>query len=674
MTKTLNEIQRQLLGAFFEESFEGLQQLEAGLLSLDPGDNASSATINDIFRVAHSIKGGAGSFGLHGVGELGHAMETLLDRFRAGELTPTPDSLSLLLESVDVLRELLSALREERAYPSERSQALLTRLTAAAHANANVPRAASMPAAVPAAGAVKLYFKPFPHLLENGNEPVRLLRELHELGKVDLDADWSKLPDLRSMEPSRCYLAWNAEVLGTTVAAVTELFAWVEGDAELVIEPLDADPAAATAPTADANKPAGVATKSASTAIQRAEGDGALGSIRVAVDKIDLLMNMVGELVITQSMLGELDGDGPLDARRIERLREGLALLARNTRSLQESVMQLRSVPISVVFSRFPRLVHDLSRQLGKNVELHISGQSTELDKTILEKLGDPLVHLVRNSMDHGFESEEARRALGKPAVGRLDLRAFHSGSDIVVEVQDDGKGIDRERVLARARELKLLGPDETPGDAAIRDFIFAPGFSTAKVVSDVSGRGVGMDVVRQNIKSLGGDVFVETVLGKGTRISLRLPLTLAIIDGQLIRVGGFSYVVPLLSIVEAVQVDRRHVSLLQGKKQVYRLRNELIPMVQLRKLLGVKSKDEAGDGSLMVIVEADNEKIGLLVDDLHAQQQVVVKSLEANYGRVEGLAGATILGDGSVAFILDVAGIGRLFKKPHHRDAVRAA
>ncbi|HTU57062.1 MAG TPA: ATP-binding protein, partial [Polyangiales bacterium] len=418
-----------------------------------------------------------------------------LDRFRAGELSPTADNQALLLESVDVLRELLSALREERSYPTERSQALLARLTAAAKAEGTITHATSDVAPASAEGAVTLRFKPLPHLLEHGNEPVRLLRELHELGSVKLSADWSKLPELRSLDPSRCYLAWDAEVRGTTVAAVTELFAWVEGDAELVIEPLASSPAAA--PSVEANQAASPPAKSATT--PRAEAEGALGSIRVAVDKIDLLMNMVGELVITQSMLGELDGDGPLDARRIERLREGLALLARNTRSLQESVMQLRSVPISVVFSRFPRLVHDLSRQLGKNVELHISGQSTELDKTILEKLGDPLVHLVRNSMDHGFESEDARRAAGKPAAGRLDLRAFHSGSDIVVEVQDDGKGIDRERVLARARELKMLGPDENPGDDAIRDFIFAPGFSTAKVVSDVSGRGVGMDVVRQN-------------------------------------------------------------------------------------------------------------------------------------------------------------------------------
>ncbi len=675
MTKSLNEIQRQLLGVFFEESFEGLQQLEAGLLLLERHDSSASRaeTVNDVFRVAHSIKGGAGSFGLQQVGELGHGMETLLDRFRSGSLAPSPASLGLLLNGVDVLRAMLQAIRDERDYPNAGLRELHGALLAAAGA-VSVPSAVQAIEASEAPLAFRVSFSPHPHLLESGNEPVRLLRELAELGKTSTQADWSQLPALESLDPALCYLRWTSEVSGHLDAAqISELFAWVEGDADLVIEAVAL--AAATAVATPANQPEAIGRGTAPAAsAARSEPDTGLGSIRVAVDKIDLLMNMVGELVITQSMLGELDGDGPLDAHRIERLREGLSLLARNTRSLQESVMQLRSVPISVVFSRFPRLVHDLGRQLGKQVDLQISGQTTELDKTILEKLGDPLVHLVRNSMDHGFESAEARRATGKPEAGRLELRAFHSGSDIVVEVQDDGKGIDRDRVIARAREVGLLGPDEVPGDDAVRDFIFAPGFSTAAAVTDVSGRGVGMDVVRRNIKALGGDVFLDTTKGKGTRISLRLPLTLAIIDGQLISVGSLSYVIPLLSIVEAVQVERRQVTLLQGRRAVYRLRDELIPMVDLGNLLGVRAQANAPSSQLMVIVEADNEKLGLLVDDFQAQQQIVVKSLEANYGRVEGLAGATILGDGSVALILDVAGIGRLVRTAPAEGGARAA
>ena len=324
--------------------------------------------------------------------------------------------------------------------------------------------------------------------------------------------------------------------------------------------------------------------------------------------------------------------------------------------------MRLRSVPISVVFSRFPRLVHDLSQQLKKQVELRVSGQGTEIDKTVVEKLGDPLVHLVRNSLDHGLESPEQRRNAGKPEQGVLELCAYHHGGDVVVEVKDDGRGIDREKVLRRAREQGLLGADETPSDDAIRDFIFAPGFSTASQVTDVSGRGVGMDVVRRNIQALGGDVFVDTTPGKGTRISMRLPLTLAIIDGQLLRVGSHSYVVPLLSIVESVQIDPKRVTRYQGRRQLYRLRDELIPMVETGHLLGLTDWRRSED-CLMVIVETDGEHIGLLVDELLAQQQVVVKSLETNYDRVEGLSGATILGDGSVAFILDTAAIGRLVR-----------
>ena len=448
-----------------------------------------------------------------------------------------------------------------------------------------------------------------------------------------------------------------------------EVFSWVDTDAEVIIDALDpvaVEAAAAVTPSPALAEPERV--QSATTTEVRPEST-TIGSIRVGVDKIDLLMNMVGELVITQSMLGVLDHETQLDARRIEQLREGLGLLARNTRALQESVMRLRSVPISVVFSRFPRLVHDLSQQLGKRVELTVSGQTTEIDKTVVEKLGDPLVHLVRNSLDHGLETPEARRLAGKPEVGNIELCAYHHGGDVVVEVKDDGKGISRDRVIERARQLGMLGADEAPSEDAIRDFLFAPGFSTAATVTDVSGRGVGMDVVRRNIRALGGDVFVETALGKGTRISMRLPLTLAIIDGQLLRVGDHSYVLPLLSIIETVQIEAKRLNKFQGKRELYRLRDRLIPVIELGRLLG-QTAWRRSEESLMVIVETEGEHIGLLVDELLAQQQVVVKSLETNYERVEGLSGATILGDGSVAFILDTAAIGRLVRGTNNGSA----
>jgi two-component system chemotaxis sensor kinase CheA len=376
------------------------------------------------------------------------------------------------------------------------------------------------------------------------------------------------------------------------------------------------------------------------------------------------LMNMVGELVITQSMLGELEDDRPLDSARMAHLREGLGQLARNTRALQESVMRLRSMPMSVVFNRFPRLVHDLGRQLDKKVELVVAGQGTELDKTVLEKLGDPLVHLVRNSLDHGLEGPAERVAAGKSEIGTLSLTASHRGGDIVVEVADDGRGIDCDRILKKARERGLVAPDASPSHGEVLDLIFAPGLSTASAVTDLSGRGVGMDVVRGNVRTLGGDVTVSSERGQGTRISLRLPLTLAIVDGQLIRVGNLPYVIPLLAIVETVQVQRSLQKRLHGRCDVYRLRDELVPMVSLADLLGITTSSRT-DEPLLVIVEAEGRRMGLVVDELQGQQQVVVKSLEANYERIAGLAGATILGDGNVAFILDVAGLAKLVNRP---------
>jgi two-component system chemotaxis sensor kinase CheA len=516
-----------------------------------------------------------------------------------------------------------------------------------------------------------IVFTPELHMLTTGNDAVRLLRELGLLGDIKLEVDCSRVPTFAELEPTHCYLSWKIDLEGSmTRAQIEEVFSWVDTDAEIVISELQqAPPSAATAspalaPTGDELSLSRIIDISSETQS---------GSIRVNVSKLDMLMNMVGELVITQSILGELDGDGPVDPKRLASLRDGLALLARNTRALQESVMSLRSMPISTVFSRFPRLVHDLSGALGKQVELKLSGQSTEVDKTVLEKLGDPLTHLVRNSLDHGIEKPDVRRARGKPESGTLSLRAFHRGSDIVVELEDDGGGLDLPKILARARKLGLVGQDETPSDDTIRELIFAPGFSTVEAVSDISGRGVGMDVVRRNIKGIGGQIQMTSVMGKGTRTTLRLPLTLAIIDGQLIGVGRYTYVVPLLSILESVEIDSARVSRLEGRLPLYRLRDELVPLVSLARLLGVDAQQTNGS-SLLVVVEADGERLGLVVDELLAQQQVVVKSLETNYQPVEGLAGATILGDGSIALILDVPGIARLARVMRGSSAVRAA
>jgi two-component system chemotaxis sensor kinase CheA len=417
-------------------------------------------------------------------------------------------------------------------------------------------------------------------------------------------------------------------------------------------------PAAAVAPHADEAHVAKTSTASsqavASAAALPSAAAGEGGSIRVSIEKIDELLNSVGELVITQSVLSQLAA--PLQGA--EELRSALSQLERHMRALQESVMRVRMLPISFVFNRFPRLVRDLGQRLGKKIELRLTGDTTELDKTVLEKIGDPLVHLVRNAIDHGIETPEVRLAAGKPAHGVIELNAYHKGGNVVVEVIDDGGGLKREKILAKARERGLVGADEELSEDRIFNLIFAPGFSTADVVSDVSGRGVGMDVVKRNINELGGHVQIHSTPGKGSMVRIRLPLTLAILDGQLARVGNEVYVVPIVSIVETIQVRKELVSSIADRAQVFRLRDDYLQIVRLYELFGVEPEHTDLVDGLLMIVEADGRRVGLFVDELLSQQQVVIKSLETNFRPVVGLAGATMLGDGRVALILDVPGV----------------
>ena len=366
-------------------------------------------------------------------------------------------------------------------------------------------------------------------------------------------------------------------------------------------------------------------------------------------------MNTVGELVITQSMLDELAraSAGSLP----ETFREGLELLARNVREVHESVIRVRMLPISFVFSRFPRMVRDLAQKLGKDVELSLSGETTELDKTVLEKIGDPLVHLVRNSLDHGIEKPAARVAAGKRPTGALRLHASHRGGNIAVEVSDDGSGLDAGRILAKARSRNIVGPEDTLSQEQIYNLIFAPGFSTAEHATDVSGRGVGLDVVRRNVKELGGSVEVHSDPGRGARFLIVLPLTLAIVDGQSIAVGRENYIVPLASIIESLQLSQGTLSSIAGRGEVFAFRGDYVPVIRLHEMFGVTREHESNRG-IIVVIEGDGRRAGLLVDDLLGQQQVVIKSLDTNFGRVDGVSGATILGDGSVALILDLPGI----------------
>ena len=368
---------------------------------------------------------------------------------------------------------------------------------------------------------------------------------------------------------------------------------------------------------------------------------------------------MVGELVITQNILGQIGQN--FDMSKLHKLTQALSELDRNTRELQESVMRIRMLPISFAFNRVPRLVHDLSTKLGKKVELKMSGESTELDKTVMERIVDPLVHLVRNTCDHGIEMPDVRRAAGKPETGTLTLSACHQGGNVVIEITDDGAGLNEEKILKKARERGLVKPDQHLSVGEIHDLIFLPGFSTVEQVSDVSGRGVGMDVVRKNIQGLGGNVEIFSEPGKGARFTVRLPLTLAIMDGQSVAVGKEYYIVPLVSIIVSTIVKNEHVSTMANGGEVFKFRDEYLPLMRLYDLYGATSRTTDISQGLMVVVEGDGRRAGLFVDELLGQQQVVIKSLEANYKRVEGISGATILGDGSVALILDIPGLIRI-------------
>ncbi len=659
----------QFLETFYEESFEGLETMEQELLNLESG-NTDPETINTIFRAAHSIKGGSGTFGLDSVADYTHVLETLLDEMRDGRRAVTPDVIAPLLGAVDVLRDMLTALRageEPDPAPVAASRQALEAVLGQAGddvADANVSNDQEG-----GAGGWRIVFRPHVHMLQTGNDPVRMFRELAELGELEVQADVEQLPSLACLVPEDSYLGWTLILRGDVGRdAIDEVFDWVEGDCDLVIEPLNEDgdvpasKATVTAtPAADtAAAPASPAadSKPASQATVRTARPAETSSIRVAIDKIDDLINMMGELVITQSMLSQLGEAETFGPEHIERLRDGLAQLERNTRELQENVMRIRMLPISFAFQRFPRLVHDLGARLGKQIELQLSGEQTELDKTVMEKIGDPLVHLVRNSLDHGIETPEARLAAGKPETGVIHLNAFHEGGNIVIEIRDDGAGLNRERILAKAVENGLVDPDDHLTDEQVYELIFAPGFSTAETVSDVSGRGVGMDVVRKNIRALGGTVDVQSEPGQGSTFTIRLPLTLAILDGQSVRVGQEIYIVPLIAIIESLQVEPEFVKSVTGSAQVYCLRDEYIPIVRLADVFGVQADARRLEDGLLVVVESEGNKIALFVDDLLGQQQVVIKSLETNFRKVDGISGATILGDGTVALILDITGL----------------
>ena len=691
---------------FFVESFEALDSMERALLRLAPGA-ADSETVNTIFRVAHSIKGGAGMFGFNEIASFTHTLETLLDELRSGRLEVTAQMCEGLLQSVDQIRLMMTATQKQQPLDTSVSRVLQETFKqivsvggAAAPGGARTgAKAAVADAAPPAVTAIadaapaarvdstrwRIEFRALPELLNRGNDPLRMFEELAGLGTLVTVVNDDALPPLEALEPTHCLLSWTLTLDSSAPRASIELiFEWAEGDCELKIERIAAvpEPTATVAPPAAAAAPAAIevaqvkepaAADPASTSAPAAKAERApaaaartgnaataeSNSIRVSIEKIDELLNTVGEIVITQSMLSQLAAR--FDGMHADRLRNGLAQLESHVRELQESVMRVRMLPVGSVFSRFPRLVRDLSTRLGKQIRLQITGEQTELDKTVLEKIGDPLVHLVRNSVDHGIEEPEARQAAGKSIEGTVHLNAFHKGGSINIVISDDGKGLDKDRIVEKARSKGLVEPTAVLSDEQIYELIFLPGFSTAAQTTDLSGRGVGMDVVRRNIKELGGNVELRSELGKGTTTTITLPLTLAIVDGQSVAVGSETYIVPLVTIVESLQLSANSTSQIFNQGEVFSFRGDYLPIIRLHEMFGVEPRSHSLTDGLIMVVEGDGRRAGIFIDKLLGQQQVVIKSLEANYNRIEGVGGATILGEGAVALILDIPGLLRM-------------
>jgi two-component system chemotaxis sensor kinase CheA len=680
---------------FFEEASEHLATMESLLLNVNV-EAPNLDDLNAIFRSAHSIKGGAGMFGFNEITDVTHILETLLDRLRKKELRLTEAMVDAFLQAADIVKSQIEARQGGPAV----SPAAVETICATLRQLTEAPKAAAPPAARPAGGeSLEIRFSregnplgdlaPFDFLVDN-------LKALGELTIVD-DGETAgskallrlKLKPKASeseireafaffVQPDQVDIAAGAQAAAPAPVPVPtpaekaereEAYGFFVEPAPVAAQaapepPSPPKPAPAVKPAAETEPKAppapGPVAKAEEKAAAKSAAAPADASIRVNVEKVDQLINLAGELVITQAMLAQTVS--LLGAAAPENLLNGIAQLERNTRDLQEAVMSIRMIPMSFVFSRFPRMVRDIAAKLGKEVNFKTQGESVELDKGLIEKITDPLTHLVRNSLDHGIETAAARREKGKDPKGNLTLRAYHQGGSVVIQVQDDGAGLNRERILAKARERGLPVADNM-SDQDVWMLIFAPGFSTADVVTDVSGRGVGMDVVKKNIESLGGRTEIESTQGQGTVITIRLPLTLAILDGLSIAVGEETYIIPLTSIVESLQPRAEDVKTVAGQGRVVHVRGEYLNIIALHEVFGVEPRHYEVHKSTLMIVEADGARAALMVDELMGQHQVVIKSLESNYRRVPGVSGATIMGDGRVALILDIAGVIRLGK-----------
>lgn len=687
---------------FFEESSELLADMEACLLRLDV-NSPDLEDLNAIFRAAHSIKGGAGTFGFTDMTEMTHMLETLLDKLRKGELEVRSEMIDAFLKAGDVIKDQLAGHRGEGQADPKLAEEVCEELkrlceetqTLSSESVKSVEtKSEEIPISESISSTSEIISEQLSPTDDSANETYRiefngsdlaesvlthLMSNLRSLGNLDnLTSETGKghyqlrLRTNKSEEDIWETLAFvvdpgnlkiekestekKPEVKSHHVeepkqhSSITADYGFFPGAPAAPIE----TPSAGQQPAENSKSDSQIASKSQTKAPAAAPAS-ETSSIRVSVEKVDQMINLVGELVITQAMLAQTASQ--LDPVVFEKLLSGLNQLERNTRDLQESVMSIRMMPISFVFSRYPRVVRDLAAKLNKRVELRTIGENTELDKGLIEKIADPLTHLVRNSLDHGIEVAEKRIAAGKPAQGTITLSAFHQGGSIVIEVSDDGAGLNREKILEKARERGLPVHDGMT-DQEVWLLIFEAGFSTAEKITDVSGRGVGMDVVKRNIQSMGGRIDIESALGVGTRMSIRLPLTLAILDGLSVAVGDQMFIVPLNNITESLQPSAEDIKTVSGEGRLVQVRGEYLPVIALHEIFNLRPKVTDVHRGILVILEAENQKAALFVDDLIGQHQVVIKSLESNYRRVQGVSGATIMGDGKVALILDTAAL----------------
>ncbi len=668
----------ELRSTFFQESEDLLESLADGLIELASGP-VDMETVNSVFRAVHSIKGGAGAFSLDAVVQFAHRYENVLDALRNSRISVNPQVLEVLTRAADHLTGLVEAARDDTEADTVGSEDLIAELatfTGEDESTSEPQKIDFVPQSIAIDGlgsdvaeqSYKIRFMPSPGLYTSGNEPAFLLRDLCALGSTSSRCDVSQLPLLAEFDPNGAYLAWDIDLkTDADETAIRDVFEFVDGHCELTVAPVRTGEGSEVVPELPSLRPpeeiaqnagsGGVTEPDQSLKPQQPPAQPVASTIRVELHRIDRMINLVGELVINQAMLSqcikraEVQQGGDIEV--------GLDELRTLTRQIQDSVMAIRAQPVKALFQRMSRIAREAGNDVGKTLRVITEGASTEIDKTVIEKLADPLTHMIRNAVDHGLESTDTRREKGKDATGVIRLSAAHLSGRVIIEIGDDGAGINRDKVRQIAEDKGLISPDAQLTPQEIDNLIFAPGFSTATTLSNLSGRGVGMDVVKRAIQSLGGRVSISSQAGAGSIFSIVLPLTLAVLDGMVIGVGGQTVVVPISAIVETMRLDAGHVFRLGTDNSVVRVRGTYVPIVDVGAILGYRPPVEDPEKCVFLLVEtADGPRSALLIDQIHDQRQVVIKGLEENYGHVEGVAAATILGDGRIALILDPSAI----------------